>query len=769
MIGLLLPLLAIVVEKTTNLCADAAFDPLPTPWHVLLFLTIPLSIGLGHLAIERRWTDRLAPIGFVHGIALVVAAVYTLVFMKILLMSLIAVIIIGIGFLGLAPLFALLVLLAHTRNLRFLAGGGRIPSLRAGIVVGLALVAWLEAPSVATRVLLGQANAEREATRERAISLLQAAHDEETLLRACYESSRRQAALLQVILPFGDGVNVADARRIYFQATGTAFDQKPVPTRRSGKSFLFGSDTGIDIERGGDTVGGELQGLTLKESTIDGSIDARAGVAYAEWTLRFANASEERPMGLGNREARAEVLLPPSSVVSRLTLWVNGEPREAVFGSRSRVRAAYEAIVRQRRDPVLITTAGPDRILIQCFPVPSGGEMKVRFGITSPLSYPGDEDPVLPLPRLTSRNFAVPESVRHNVWYESKDPLRAERPALQAEHPKPALFAIRGALTDVELSDPAYAIVAGAGAAREVSWSPDPQDNERAIQQTRVAAPSTPPDQIVVVVDTSASMEDVLGPIAAALNELPPLIPATVLAAGAEPRALDRHDTSWDFDDVQARGGIDNIPALVEAWDLAASVEHGVILWIHGPQPVALSSPDALVQRWRRRPDGPRLIDVPAILGGRNHVLESIDSIPGQRTLARTGAVEDDLRCLFDPWTGTLPARPEYRFERAAVLREGLDPAQQTSDHLTRLFVLDQVIQLLEQDKDEDAVRLAVRYGLVTPVTGAVVLETDDQYERAGLSPTPAHQIPTIPEPEMWALLVLAALGLLFVATRKSA
>ena len=86
------------------------------------------------------------------------------------------------------------------------------------------------------------------------------------------------------------------------------------------------------------------------------------------------------------REARAKIKLPPGAVVSRLTLWINDEEREAAFAARGKVTEAYTQVVRRRRDPVLVTTAGPDRILVQCFPVPPDGRtMKIRIGITAPL------------------------------------------------------------------------------------------------------------------------------------------------------------------------------------------------------------------------------------------------------------------------------------------------------------------------------------------------------------------------------------------------
>jgi hypothetical protein len=62
---------------------------------------------------------------------------------------------------------------------------------------------------------------------------------------------------------------------------------------------------------------------------------------------------------------------------------------------------------------------------------------------------------------------------------------------------------------------------------------------------------------------------------------------------------------------------------------------------------------------------------------------------------------------------------------------------------------------------------LAVRYQIVTPVTGAVVLETAEQYRNAGLTPVDSGTVPTIPEPEMVVLLAVAGVFLIWLMYRK--
>jgi hypothetical protein len=46
------------------------------------------------------------------------------------------------------------------------------------------------------------------------------------------------------------------------------------------------------------------------------------------------------------------------------------------------------------------------------------------------------------------------------------------------------------------------------------------------------------------------------------------------------------------------------------------------------------------------------------------------------------------------------------------------------------------------------------------------VLETQQQYDAAGLQPVPEGTVPTIPEPEEWALM-LVALGVLLYMYRR--
>ncbi len=99
--------------------------------------------------------------------------------------------------------------------------------------------------------------------------------------------------------------------------------------------------------------------------------------------------------------------------------------------------------------------------------------------------------------------------------------------------------------------------------------------------------------------------------------------------------------------------------------------------------------------------------------------------------------------------------------------------SKETSSHLARLWAKDAVDDLRSRRRSDDrsaAEALAVNYQLVTPISGAVVLETAAQYKAAGLQPVDPETVPTIPEPEVWAMMIVAAvvLGVVLIRRRRA-
>ena len=90
------------------------------------------------------------------------------------------------------------------------------------------------------------------------------------------------------------------------------------------------------------------------------------------------------------------------------------------------------------------------------------------------------------------------------------------------------------------------------------------------------------------------------------------------------------------------------------------------------------------------------------------------------------------------------------------------------SDHIARLWANERVLELMRNGSGDraEAVALAARYRLVTPVSGAVVLENKQQYEAAQLKPVDQATVPTVPEPHEWALIIIACAALTWLMWR---
>ncbi|HYG82132.1 MAG TPA: VIT domain-containing protein [Pyrinomonadaceae bacterium] len=777
--GVVLPAVSILVETASHICAQTFFDPIPTPWHVVMVVFVPLAHLQVWLAVNKGSTERPVLLGLANAAAIGISAFYTIIYLPVLPIAFVTLILAGMGLLPMAPLLSLasgLILRRHLRRIAPPSQAVRWRGLAMGLAISVAAVVLVELPITLTRVGLQMASRSSPPERRaRGLRLLRDWGNRDYLLRACYQRVGEATDLVGFLFSAGEPVAPQEAREIYYRLTGETFDTSRPPRRLKGQ--LRPEDTfDFDPDQGGTVIAGKVKGLSLSSSLMDGSVDADAALGYVEWTLTFKNVSDVQ------REARAQVRLPPGGVVSRLTLWVNGEPREAAFAARERTRAAYQEVVRvERRDPVLVTTSGRDRVLVQAFPVPpQGGELKLRFGVSAPLVLEDRSRALLRLPHFLDRNFGIPEEVKHSVWVESKRPLQAESKGMRAERPEESLYAVRGTYNDAELSGPANVLRAERAAEVTQSWTRDPLKQGEVVRQSIREGETPVPSRVVLVVDTSGSMRGHGAEIAAALKSLPPNVETRLILAdgnGAYEEGFSQHAASASAPELARlleaasfEGGADNVPALTKAWEVASERPGGVVVWVHGSQGIEIWPVGELRRVIERRPEGPVLYTLQAA-GGRDRIEEGLDGVHSVKSVPRLGRLRSDLERLFAQLSGQRRALELVRTsEKLAPTADSLADGKETSAHLARLWANDEVARLIagqEKDANEKAVKVAAQYQLVTPVSGAVVLETAQQYERAGLKPVEAGTVPTIPEPETVLLVAVVAAILLFTLYRR--
>ena len=178
------------------------------------------------------------------------------------------------------------------------------------------------------------------------------------------------------------------------------------------------------------------------------------------------------------------------------------------------------------------------------------------------------------------------------------------------------------------------------------------------------------------------------------------------------------------------------------------------------------STSNDLSQKIKRRPNNTSIYSL-STGTGLDVVEKELDGLNFLLNVPRFGDVGTDLERLIGQLNNSTK---KFTYERTKVAKKSDGPSVETSKHLVRLWANDEIGRILAatENNEKAAVELAMKNQLVTPVTGAVVLETQAQYDQFGLKPVDKSTVPTIPEPETY-LLIAVVFGILLwcLVTRK--
>ncbi len=757
--GVLFPAFTIAYELITRQCAQVLFDPLPTLAHLAVITAVP-AINLKLWLLNRRGEVIGRGWLFAAGAALAVCLASAVLFIPIYPLALVGILFFGLGLLPFAPLAAGLTLLAMTLRMARRRGLPWGKQLCGGLLAGLLVVLALDVPAAVTRHAVSSSESTDPKVRARGVRLMRTLGSRELLLRHCYDHSGFTGGLLGLLVEGShllrpDGARhfravstPQAARELYYRVTGDTCLSVPPPWQ--GQGWRFARNFDWDADQGGVQVGGRLAGLTLATSRIDASMDADDAVAYLEWTAEFAEKAGQQ------REARLTLALPPGAVVSRATLWVNGEEREAVFAARGAVRAAYERVVSARRDPLLVTTNGADQVLVQMFPVPPNGRAKIRIGMTVPLALSADDRATLVLPAIIDRNFSMDGALRHAVWVEGDGREAVADPGFVTVASQDARVRRRASFSDTDLAArrPRISLRRNPKAESVISGG---------VVQTILREPREPAGSFFVLLDGSIRARPARAARITALERIPPGARVGFGVASAAPALLPlsawtpaRQRELVELLDAQPfNGGEDNLGPLAQGLAVLEGEPRGTLLWVHGPQGLEFDDHAAeLEQLLARGTSLPELWLLP-VVPGPNKILEDSRLFAGARTLAWSDDPAADIGAAISQY---FDASPRWTIRRVPGSSQGMVTGSQ---HVEKLWAAQEIEDLLLQRPAarDQALALAEKFRLVTPLSGAVVLESDDQYRAAGLTPPDAAAVPTIPEPETWAMLIIACLA----------
>ncbi len=724
------------IELVLRICTNLFFDPLPTLLHVVAFYLIPISLSVTLYLISQPYTPargRVASICVSY--ALILSIAYSIWFLPISWISVLGIIGLGIGIMGLVPyfLFAAAISILHDWS-RWLpeeiSRSRRTRVLRTlPLLIPVLLILWWN--PIMIKIGDSLLESDNVTTRYTGLAVLDHFTSAEELRWRSFEIHTNFF-----------GTELYDSGRLrdaYYYIYGT----RPGIAKKS--ESLFGpAEWEFDMDRGSTVIGKRQQGLELGESALDARVKTADGYGYYEWTMVFDNRTADR------KEARAAIQLPLYSVVSKASLWVDGEEREAAYGTTAHVRSVYKQIVQRRRDPLLVTMIGPDQVQLQCFPVPAQSSMKVRLGITCPLV-----DGKLQVPRFIETNFDIPDNLQHSIWVEGDATGRAVVAGTDEQDAGHQLTLSNDMLSRLDTF---------------FQFDTDtPQQyvfDNGALTLTRLGEKSitNPP---VLVVDGRDDVFDRFGDLQ--WSSMP--FSAVIVAHPFGYSVWDgKQDLGEFMADQSTHGGVNPCPALVRAISDARS-KKAPIVWLHGSLPSAVRD-DLALEQTLRRGDDHIVVTCVAVSGEINSLVSDLTYMRWFKPIAPTGNFADDVHAAvaiaseqYAVADGQIPlgGQPSSGFAFTQADTVGMS-------HPYRLFLYSEIMNdwYAHGKVPADLKHQALVSRLVTPVSGAVVLESQSQYRAADLDPSVgAENIPKIPEPEFYLLLSLALAVTAFAYWRK--
>ncbi len=468
----------------------------------------------------------------------------------------------------------------------------------------------------------------------------------------------------------------------------------------------------------------KVAGLSLVESTITGHVDANSLTSVTYWTMVFGNNTPNL------QEAQTKISLPPNSAVSRVTLWVNGKPQEAAFNSTERVTQAYQWITERHRDPLLITEPSPGVISLQAYPVPKYGEMKVRIGITSGLDAKSKRDFSFSAPHIISSNFGFSDA-KTFIKLESNAPITSN-----ASQSKGRI--VDGKQIYTGQIEPGgahnYQFVAHRSSDFARFSARATHSKEDMIIEEKLVKSSDAVKQLAIVIDASAVVAAKRGEIEKALESIPKGISAKVFLADHrdDVETLTVSEAISRLQTVEFGGGVDDTKALAAARKFVGRDTHASIVWIHGAQVVFAEDEEPLRELLASGEHRLKINDLQ--LDNQNNDIKTLlalwsrEATPIFNSIEQSGSVSDDLTNLFSSAT---VSGSQYQIVRNKVNNPHSAATNYdfpVASRLSTVWAADEARRCAESGQIDTAVTLGTAYRVVTPATGAVVMELESDY-----------------------------------------
>lgn len=614
------------------------------------------------------------------------------------------------------------------------------------------------------RVLERSAIAGSVAERKQSLDVLRSINPERQMRMEC--GDQRAAGLCGMFLP----IKSSAQHELYFAVTG--------------KPYTFRSYANNDLSSMPDdyvsrhVVGDKIAGLSLVRSVLSGNVHANTLTATMDWTFVLKNGS------ISAQEMRAEIGLPADAVVTNATFWNAGEPSDLTtvrvnsgsYGYSGDSAGYMVSDLGHGKVLLKCQTVEPDEELkvrlTVVTPLKSEGRQAavvLPHLIASNFNHEGDQQVKLTSDRILSSvaenlvrtSFPGRTMITGNLTVkqlEGSDPGITVDRSNESNLPAVALdmsaveLAEEDAKSDTEsqkstannnsqvmvMIDGSSGVDAEQIAKLRSAMNKTPEKKQNGVEEYKPSfvvqsmAPSraVAPDHLVVVLDGSATMRSRLKQVKEALRNLPEAESASLIVASQEQAKFNSarplKEALAALKESDFVGGQDNLKAVIQGAELAGQTAGRAVFWIHGPQPV-LNQEIYILTPFAAKPT---FYELPVEIGPidtyeffKNHSeIGSFVQVASPNAKNEKENLSAAMQALYTKWD------PQNTELVAKLALSSVCPANRQliteaeGGELAALRANQECLRLIAARDSEKASRIALKYGLVTPVSCAAAV-----------------------------------------------